>query len=135
MATEELADNSGADIYGDILESFRSSRDRWRSTAVAYGSGSVPFTSHVYCADAPLPKARSGSTTALNGVDTARSARCQSGTHVAAGGFSQPDANFIDGYYFLPFELRRAGRRWRTSAEQFGPTNATTLTATAYCVA
>jgi hypothetical protein len=124
-------------FFGDIIESFRSGRKRWRSTAVAYGTGTPTLKTYVNCADAPSPKARSGDKSLLDNVATARSAPCPSDTHVAAGGFSQPDADFLLAYAFRPTEFRRSGRRWRTEMEHFsaGGTNASTVRSTAYCVA
>jgi hypothetical protein len=122
--------------FMNILDSFRSAKKSWRSRGFA-AAGSPTLTSYLYCADAGSPKARSGSTsTSLEAPVSALSAPCKRGTHVGAGGFSQPTASFfaLGGSFFdVPWESFRSGKRWRHSAQHSG-TASTTLNSIAYCV-
>jgi hypothetical protein len=116
-----------------VLESYRFSKKSWRGRALnSSSSPGHPFTTYVYCADADLPKARSGSATGATGntLVTAVSAQCKDGTHPGAGGFRQPAPN---AFYLLFYESFRNGKRWQVSARLVPPVT-TPLTATAYCV-
>jgi hypothetical protein len=124
--------------FAGIIDSFRVSKKTWRTRA--FNTGGVPeptLTSYAYCADVGSPKARSGSgVTSSTHLEpkTALSGKCKHGTHVEAGGFSQPDATLtptVDLYQF-PWESLRVGKRWQHSAQHFG-TLSTTLTSIAYC--
>jgi hypothetical protein len=119
--------------YTQVVDSFRSSKNTWRSRGFL-GGGAPTLTSYVYCADSGSPRARSGSTsTSANGSPaTALSAPCKGGTHVGAGGFSESSAGF-GAFFYDPYESFRVGKAWRASAFHSGPAS-TTLNSIAYCV-
>jgi hypothetical protein len=122
--------------YAEMVDSFRADKKTWRIRAVGQIGSPTP-TSYVYCADEPKPAARTGSTSASTPgtVHTALSGECKRGTKPVAGGFSQPNASrefAPTGYFFVPHQSFRTGKRWQASGQHFGPAS-TTLNSIAYC--
>jgi hypothetical protein len=125
--------NTSFSPFASVVESFRPSRDAWRTKA--YGDASATLTSYSYCAHRLAPRARSGdpspSSTHEDQV-TATSGGCGAHEQIVAGGFSQTDEDAAAGSDFEGFyESFRSSGRWQVSGSHYG--SAGSLYSIAYC--